>query len=71
MAVPTDVDDLCVLVRWAAIEQAPLIPRGSGSSMPGGAIGEGLIVDLSRWRKVGAVDVNARTIRVGPGVTRG
>ena len=71
VAVPVDVDDLTVLVRWAAAERVWLIPRGSGSSMPGGAIGEGVIVDLSRWRKVGAVDVAARTIRVGPGVTRG
>jgi FAD/FMN-containing dehydrogenase len=71
VAVPADADDLSELVRWAAAQRVPLIPRGSGSSMPCGAIGEGLIVDLSRWRKVGAVDVAARTIRVGPGVTRG
>jgi FAD/FMN-containing dehydrogenase len=71
VAVPVDPDDLVVLVRWAAAETIPMIPRGSGSSMPGGAIGDGLIVDLSRWRKVGAVNVDARTIRVGPGVTRG
>src|SRR3954463_13010261 len=71
VVVPVDVDDLSELVRWAASQSVPLIPRGSGSSMPCGAIGEGLIVDLSRWRKVGAVDVKARTIRVGPGVTRG
>ena len=70
VAVPADPDDLVALVRWAATEAVPLIPRGSGSSMPGGAIGDGLIVDLSRWRKVGAVDVAARSIRVGPGVTR-
>jgi FAD/FMN-containing dehydrogenase len=71
VAVPADAEDLSELVRWAASQRVPLIPRGSGSSMPCGAIGEGLIVDLSRWRKVGAVDVKARTIRVGPGVTRG
>jgi FAD/FMN-containing dehydrogenase len=71
VAVPADPEDLSTLVRWAAAENVPLIPRGSGSSMPGGAIGDGLIVDLSRWRTIGAVDVSARTIRVGPGVTRG
>src|SRR3569833_1700547 len=71
VAVPADPDDLAVLVRWAAEERVPLIPRGSGSSMPGCSIGDGVIVDVSRWRKVGAVDVAARTIRVGPGVTRG
>jgi FAD/FMN-containing dehydrogenase len=71
VAVPSDVDDLVVLVRWAAAHGVPLIPRGSGSSMPGGAVGDGVIVDLSRWRSVGDVDVSARTIRVGPGVLRG
>jgi FAD/FMN-containing dehydrogenase len=71
VTVPTDPDDLATLVAWAAAERISLIPRGSGSSMPGAAIGDGLIVDLSRWRKVGAVDLETRTIRVGPGVTRG
>jgi len=70
VAVPNDADDLVELVRWASAECVPLIARGSGSSMPNGAIGEGVIVDLSRWRKVGAVNLDERTIRVGPGVTR-
>jgi FAD/FMN-containing dehydrogenase len=30
-----------------------------------------VIVDLSRWRNVDAVDVAGQSIRVGPGVTRG
>jgi FAD/FMN-containing dehydrogenase len=70
IAVPLDVDDLISLVRWASETKTPLIPRGSGSSMPGGAIGDGVIVDLSRWRSMGEVNVAARTIRVGPGVLR-
>ncbi len=39
--------------------------------MPGGAVGHGLIVDVSRWRSMSAVDVESRTISVGPGVLRG
>ena len=70
IAVPVDGDDLATLVRWASDGSVPLIARGSGSSMPGGAIGDGVIVDLSRWRSLGDVDVDARTIRVGPGVLR-
>jgi FAD/FMN-containing dehydrogenase len=71
IAVPADIDDLILLVSWASLEKVPLIPRGSGSSMPNGAIGDGVIVDLSRWRAVGDVDVDRKTIRVGPGVLRG
>jgi len=70
VAVPVDVDDLSLLVRWAVETRAPLVPRGSGSSMPNGAIGDGVIVDLSRWRSIGAIDGERRTIRVGPGVLR-
>jgi len=70
VAVPVDVGDLSTLVRWAASGHVPLIARGSGSSMPGGAIGDGVIVDLSRWRAIGSLDATARTICVEPGVLR-
>jgi FAD/FMN-containing dehydrogenase len=70
VAVPVDADDVAALVRWAARERVPLVPRGSGSSMAGGAIGDGMIVDLSRLRTLGAVDRERRTIRCGPGVLR-
>jgi FAD/FMN-containing dehydrogenase len=71
VAVPVDVDDLVTLVRWAADSQTSLVPRGSGSSMPGGAIGSGVIVDLSRWNWIGEVDAERNMVRVGPGATRG
>jgi FAD/FMN-containing dehydrogenase len=70
VAVPDDADDLSALVRWARERGVALIPRGSGSSMPNGAIGDGVIVDVSRWRSVSTVDVGNRSIGVGPGVLR-
>lgn len=71
VAVPADEDDVVTLVRWAAATRTPLVPRGSGSSMAGGAIGEGVVVDLTRLRTIGPVDVGARRVRVGPGVILG
>jgi FAD/FMN-containing dehydrogenase len=65
IAVPVDLEDLAVLVDWARREGAVLIPRGSGSSMAGAAIGPGVIVDLTRWKDVG--DVQDRAIIVQPG----
>src|ERR1051326_1989867 len=70
LAVPADVEDVSVLVRWAHDTQTPLIARGSGSSMAGGAIGAGVIVDLSRLITVGYLDESRRTISVEPGVLR-
>jgi FAD/FMN-containing dehydrogenase len=70
IAVPEDAADLRVLVQWAHRTRTPLIPRGSGSSMAGGAIGAGVIADVSRLRDVSAVD-ERRHLLVGPGVLCG
>ncbi len=71
VAVPVDPRDLQSLVGWAHRERIPLVPRGSGSGMAGGAVGDGVAVDLSRFRSIGDVDRTARSIRVGAGVLRG
>lgn len=70
VAVPRDAEAVSTLVRWAAETHTPLVPRGSGTSMAGGAIGAGVIVDLSRFRSRGSVDVIGRRIAIGPGTLR-
>ncbi|MFI5243119.1 MAG: FAD-binding protein, partial [Gemmatimonadales bacterium] len=71
VAVPASADDVSALVRWAAGTRTPLIARGSGSGMAGGAVGAGVVVDLSRLDDIGAVDVERRRVTVGPGALRG
>ena len=71
VAVPADADDVPALMRWSKREGVALIPRGSGSGMAAGAVGPGVILDLSRLRWMGPVDVDTRRLRVGAGVTRG
>ena len=66
VAVPVDADDVVTLVRWAAETRTSLIPRGSGSSMSGGAIGKGVIVDLSRINRLGKF--GGGTVWADPGV---
>ena len=70
VAVPESADDVVALVHWARESNAVLIPRASGSSMPGGAIGRGIIVDLSRLDAIGAPNTATRRIAVGPGAIR-
>ncbi|HET9013937.1 MAG TPA: FAD-binding oxidoreductase [Gemmatimonadaceae bacterium] len=70
VAVPADADDVVALVRWASRTGTPLVPRGSGSSMAGGAIGDGVIVDLSRLAWLEPVNAAERTVRCGPGALR-
>jgi FAD/FMN-containing dehydrogenase len=68
VAVPVDAEDVVVLVRWAAETGTSLIPRGSGSSMSGAAIGTGVVVDLSRINHLGRIIERDRTVWVEPGV---
>jgi FAD/FMN-containing dehydrogenase len=70
VAVPTDAEDVVALVHWARAARQPLVPRGSGSSMPGGAIGRGVIVDLSRLDSISRVDHDQKRVVVGPGAIR-
>lgn len=70
VAVPADQDDVVALVRWASRESVPLVARGSASSMANGAVGEGVIVDVSRLDSIRAPDAGELTIRCGPGALR-
>jgi FAD/FMN-containing dehydrogenase len=70
-AVPRDADDVAALVRWAAREGMPLVPRGAGTGMPGGNVGSGVAVDLrTHFRAAPAVDAGGRGAHVEPGTTR-
>jgi FAD/FMN-containing dehydrogenase len=67
VAVPIDQDDLAALIEWAGPAGLTLIPRGSGSSMAGGATGPGVIVDLSRWKDIDLEGIPDGRMTVGPG----
>ncbi len=70
VAVPADREDLALLARWAHAGGVAVVPRGAGSGMPGGNVGTGVVVDLSRaFREEPAVDAGARTARAGASVT--
>jgi len=70
VAVPASAEDVAALVRWARSAGIALTPRGSGSGMAGGAIGDGVVVDVSRLNAIESVKVAERRVRVGPGALR-
>lgn len=70
VARPSDADDAQRIVAWAMMHQLPLVPRGSGSSMAGGAIGDGIVLDLGALDQIGDPDGRARRIAAGAGAIR-
>lgn len=69
VAVPRGVEELQRLLRWASDTGTPLVPRGAGSGMAGGAVGRGVMVDLSQGFQWTAPDWAGRTMWVGASVT--
>lgn len=69
VAFPRDAREASSVIRAAADVGVPIIPRGAGTGLVGGAIGDGLIVEFARHnRQITALDLDQRTVRVGAGV---
>lgn len=67
--VPAHTDDVQAAMEEAARFGIPLLPRGSGSSLAGSAVGGGLVIDATKHlAEIESVDHEARTATVGPGV---
>ena len=69
VAIPKTQEDLISAVELAAKYKVPILPRGSGSSLAGQAIGAALILDCSRWLdNIVDINIEAQTAMVEPGV---
>src|SRR5213082_198054 len=69
VAFPRSARQASSIIMAAADANVPVTPRGAGSGLSGGAIGDGLIVEFSRYnRQVTDLNLEARTVRTGAGV---
>lgn len=69
VAYPKHIDDVVLLAKYASENDQPLVARGAGTGLAGGAIGSGLVVDFSRHMNQ-ILSVDGDTVRVQPGVVR-
>ena len=68
-AFPRDAQQASAIIRAAADGGVSVTPRGAGTSLVGNAIGEGLVVEFSRYnRQITGLDLGKRSVRVGTGV---
>lgn len=69
VAFPRTTRQASALIQAAMQAGISVIPRGAGSGLAGGALGEGLVIDFSRYnRQITDLDLERKTVRVGPGV---
>src|SRR6478672_5731066 len=71
VAIPETVEDIKKLIVFAHAEKTSLIPRTAGTSLAGQVVGNGIIVDVSKYfTKIIELNKEENWVRVEPGVIR-
>jgi glycolate dehydrogenase FAD-linked subunit len=67
---PTSTEEVVRVVKLAARHSLPIIPRGAGTGLSGGAVAieGGIVVSLARMKKILEIDIENERARVQPGV---
>jgi glycolate oxidase len=70
VALPGDVEQVAAVVRAARRANVPIVPRGSGTGLAGGAVPAegGIILSLTRLNRILKIDLENRIALVEPGV---
>jgi len=69
VAFPRTAAQGSAVIRASADSGVPVTPRGAGTGLAGGAVGDGLVIDFARYnREISDLNREARTVRVGAGV---
>jgi glycolate oxidase len=70
VVLPGDVEQVAAVVKAAKQAHVPIIPRGSGTGLAGGAVPAegGIVLSLARLDRILKIDLENRTAIVEPGV---
>jgi len=69
--LPRTRDEVSALLRFASAEGIPVIPRGAGTSLSGGALprADAILIGLGRMNRIVEIDLENRCVVAEPGVT--
>ena len=71
VAFPKDEQDIKILIEFATQHNITLIPRTAGTSLAGQCVGDGIVVDVSKYfTSIIEFNESAKTITVQPGIVR-
>jgi len=71
VVLPETPDQVRVVLQTCAELRVPVVARGAGTGLSGGAmpLADGVLLSLARFNRILDIDVGNRTARVQPGVT--
>ena len=71
VAFPKNTEDIKVLISFANTYKIGLIPRAAGTSLAGQCVGEGIVIDVSKYlTNILSLNITNKTVTVEPGVIR-
>ncbi len=70
VALPETVEQIRAVLRVCRQQKVPVVARGAGTGLSGGALPleNGVLLSLAKFNKIISIDVDNRTARVQPGV---
>ncbi|MDP2039013.1 MAG: FAD-binding oxidoreductase, partial [Ignavibacteria bacterium] len=69
VVLPKTKEDIKLIVKFASENKTSIIPRAAGTSLAGQVVGNGIVVDISKYmNKILEVNVEKRWVRIQPGV---
>src|SRR3970040_101381 len=68
--LPENADQVSAVVAYASRENIPIVPRGAGTSLSGGALplADGILIGLSKFNRILDIDYENRGVGAQPGV---
>jgi glycolate oxidase len=69
--LPRSKDEVSAVLEFAAAHNIPIVPRGAGTSLSGGALprADGILLSLTRMNRILEIDLENRCVVAEPGVT--
>ena len=69
--LPRTREQVAAVLKFASEAGVPIVPRGAGTSLSGGALprADGILLGLSRMNRIIEIDIENRCVTVEPGVT--
>ena len=71
VVLPETVEQVSAILRWCYDERVKVVPRGSGTSLSGGALplADAVLLGLGKFKRILEIDYDDRIAVVQPGVT--